>query len=181
MAAVTRGAGLDPARAIGLAVGLGLGGCLIGENPYWDPNATTGQGSTSTATQGGATASGSSVGTMLTDSSPTTAGTGAATEATTGPDGTMGQPCADAPCDEGQSCCRSLQCLDTCVIFCALDPGVCPAGMVCEHGYCLLRCNDDDADCAAWPGFTCEHEGTACENYEPMESTGGTAGSTTAG
>ena len=75
-------------------------------------------------------------------------------------------------CDEGQSCCRSLQCLDTCLIFCALDPGVCPAGMVCEHGYCLLACNDDDADCAAWPGFTCQHDGTACENYEAPDSTG---------
>lgn len=162
------------ALGFGLAIGVGLGGCLIGENPYWDPHsavsATSGattQGTSPGTVSGGVTAS------VGTETAPTTTAASQTTDATTGPDGSMGQPCASVPmCDEGQSCCRSLQCLDTCLIFCALDPGVCPAGMVCEHGYCLLGCNGDDADCASWPGFTCQHDGTACENYDPPDSTG---------
>ncbi|MEX1368979.1 MAG: hypothetical protein AB1Z98_37985 [Nannocystaceae bacterium] len=35
--------------------------------------------------------------------------------------------------------------------------------MGCEHGYCLFPCDDDDADCAAWPGYTCQHQGLFCE------------------
>jgi hypothetical protein len=166
----------DARMAVGLAVVLGLAGCLIGENPYWDPDSERASASSSSTGTGaetpGTTASG---GTMppATSTTMATMATMASTEATTGPDGTMGQPCPEAgECDAGQSCCRSLQCLDTCVIFCALDRGVCPQGMVCEHGYCLLQCNDDDEDCAAWPGFTCQHDGTACENSEGQESTG---------
>jgi hypothetical protein len=44
--------------------------------------------------------------------------------------------------------------------------------MICAHGYCLLQCDADDADCVSWPGFTCQHDGMACENYEPPEGTG---------
>lgn len=166
------------ARAVGWAVVLGLVGCVIGENPYWNPDVTTSQGSSGTTTVAGVTSGGSTVGPVTTEGSPSTTGPLAST-GTTGPEGTMGQPCAAGPCDEGQSCCRSLQCLDTCLIFCALDPGVCPPEMLCAHGYCLLRCDDDDADCVSWPGFTCEHGGAACENYEPPDSTGGSAGSST--
>jgi len=173
----------DPGTAVGVVVALALGGCVIGENPYWDPHSTASSSGTST---GPGPDPGTTRGTTASEgSSPLTSTAGSSTgiDATTGPQGSMGQPCtSDDSCDEGQSCCESVQCLDTCTIFCALDRGICPAGMLCAHGYCLLQCNDDDEDCASWPGFTCEHEGTACENYEPVESTGtGATGSTTGG
>lgn len=45
------------------------------------------------------------------------------------------------------------------------DVGDCPQdNMGCEHGYCLFECNDDDNDCSAWPGYSCDHGGTLCEN-----------------
>ena len=35
--------------------------------------------------------------------------------------------------------------------------------MGCAHGYCLFPCEEDE-DCETWPGFTCQHDGTLCEN-----------------
>ena len=71
----------------------------------------------------------------------------------------------DLDCDveAGQECCTANDCLDTCMVPCS-DVGDCPFGdMGCEHGYCFFPCDDDDADCAAWPGYSCEHGGTLCE------------------
>lgn len=65
----------------------------------------------------------------------------------------------------GAECCEAAQCEDTCMLRCdAVED--CPVGMGCEHGYCLFPCFDDDADCADWPGFTCQHGGEYCENDE---------------
>jgi hypothetical protein len=70
----------------------------------------------------------------------------------------------DEECDQeaGQECCTANQCEDTCMIPCG---GIedCPDGMGCVHSYCLFPCNDDDADCAEWAGYTCKHNGQWCE------------------
>lgn len=91
-------------------------------------------------------------------------GSGDASGTAADPQGTMGQPCPmSGSCDPGEVCCDAEQCLDTCAVPCA--EGACPAGTVCEHGYCLLECSND-SDCDPWPGFTCQHTQTACENDE---------------
>ena len=64
----------------------------------------------------------------------------------------------------GEECCDAAQCDETCARPCN-NQGDCPESFLgCEHGYCLFRCDDDDADCAAFPGYTCQHSGTLCEN-----------------
>ncbi|MCX4246336.1 hypothetical protein [Paraliomyxa miuraensis] len=166
-------------------LGLALAGCLIGENPYWDPQTA---GSQSTGSDSTATTSSTSNGTATSGSTGnttpmTTTATGSTgeTDGTTGPVSTMGQPCAVVgTCDAGQSCCRSPQCLDTCAVFCGVTME-CPDGLICAHGYCLLPCNDDDGDCASWPGFTCQHPDaggadTLCENGTEEGTGTGTTG-----
>lgn len=80
----------------------------------------------------------------------------------------LGQACAESDgCSElgaGLECCESKQCLGTCMVPCeSVDD--CPfAGMGCEHNYCLFPCEDNDDECSDWPGFTCQHGGTFCEN-----------------
>jgi hypothetical protein len=79
----------------------------------------------------------------------------------------LGFPCMeDAQCDAsiGAECCTVKQCEDTCMVPCD-DVSSCPEeGMGCEHGYCLFPCDNDDADCEAWPGYACKHGGGAlCE------------------
>lgn len=78
---------------------------------------------------------------------------------------TYGQPCGgafDCDVDAGETCCEAIQCASSCAIPCNADPQ-CPAMTRCEHGYCLLECRDD-AGCAGFPGFTCQHMGTLCES-----------------
>lgn len=79
----------------------------------------------------------------------------------------LGQPCGEGrECGElyiGAECCDAVQCADRCMVPCA-SVGECPFdGMGCEHGYCLFPCADNDADCAPWPGATCQHGGLFCE------------------
>jgi hypothetical protein len=72
----------------------------------------------------------------------------------------------DGDCDmeAGQVCCDAAQCLDTCMVPC-MDVKDCPfEDMGCEHGHCLFPCDDNDEDCAEWPGYTCQHGGQYCEN-----------------
>ena len=82
---------------------------------------------------------------------------------------TLGFACTmDTDCDQaaGEECCTANQCADTCMIPCG-GPQDCPMGMGCEHSYCLFECADNDADCAMWPGYTCQHPqggvNTLCE------------------
>lgn len=78
----------------------------------------------------------------------------------------MGFPCP-GDCEDvypGAECCEADQCLGTCMLPCE-ENDECPPSMLCAHDYCLFQCADDnDADCAWWPGFTCQHNGTLCEN-----------------
>jgi hypothetical protein len=81
-------------------------------------------------------------------------------------DDLLGMPCEnDDSCDvgAGQECCTDSNCIDTCMVPCeSIDQ--CPFdNMGCEHGYCLFECDNNDADCVDWPGYTCEHGGTLCE------------------
>lgn len=147
-----------------------LGGCFIGENPLWNANAGGGQSAASStsdaATDSSASTTQAAAETTGEASGATTStSTGAGSSESTGPAPTLGQPCATVPaCDQGEMCCRSPQCFDTCLVFCGIDQTVCDEGFLCAHGYCLLECQANDADCVSWPGFTCEHAGTACEN-----------------
>ncbi len=112
------------------------------------------------------------------DASVTTSGVGTATSTGSEAEGSssstgglqpadVGQPCRDdRTCTGlgiGAECCSVAQCLDTCMVPCtSLEE--CPFdGMGCEHGYCLFPCADTDADCAPWPGATCQHGGLFCE------------------
>ena len=84
------------------------------------------------------------------------------------PPDTYGQACAgDDDCSDPQACCTEKQCVDTCATPCD-DDTICPVGTACTHDYCLVQCNNDDADCAAFPGYTCQHivmgVTTVCEN-----------------
>lgn len=117
-----------------------------------------------------------------------TAGTGGA--AVTLEPSQLGQSCGQRDgCSElgpDVECCEANQCQGTCMVACE-DAAECPfEGMGCEHGYCLFPCgdelgggdeggddddggddggdNDPDADCAPWPGFTCQHGMRFCEN-----------------
>lgn len=65
-------------------------------------------------------------------------------------------------CNDGEQCCTVPQCGGDCMIPCN-NPGQCPGSMGCEHGYCFFPCDDNDADCAAWPGYSCQHMGDFCE------------------
>ena len=69
-----------------------------------------------------------------------------------------------ANCNDGQECCGDSNCDGACMVPCTQDDECpMPALQRCEHGYCLYMCSDNDSDCAAWPGFTCEHGGELCE------------------
>lgn len=123
------------------------------------PDGSTGNPDPSSGETGNATATG--------DDGSSDASTGQPTGSTgeQGP-GAIGTPCADSlECDAaaGLECCKAKQCKDTCMIPCG-SSDECPGDMGCQHGYCLFPCDDDDADCAAWPGYTCEHGGELCEN-----------------
>lgn len=79
---------------------------------------------------------------------------------------TLGLSCVNTgDCLAGtvQECCTAPQCRDTCMLPC-MDAMDCPDSMGCEHGYCLFACANDDAECAMWPGFTCQHGGQLCES-----------------
>lgn len=65
-------------------------------------------------------------------------------------------------CNPGEQCCAAMQCAGECMIPCG-SIADCPPTMGCEHGWCLFPCNDNNADCAAWPGYSCQHSGTLCE------------------
>lgn len=55
--------------------------------------------------------------------------------------------------------------MGTCMIPCEDNTDCLFEGTACHHSHCLFPCNDDDADCAQWPGFTCQHGGNSfCEN-----------------
>ena len=80
----------------------------------------------------------------------------------------FGQACTAndecAPLGPTVECCAAAQCLGTCMVPCR-SVEECPFDeMACEHGYCLFPCEANDADCADWPGFTCQHGGTLCES-----------------
>lgn len=65
-------------------------------------------------------------------------------------------------CNAGEQCCGAAQCQGDCMISCSTAAN-CPPMMGCEHGYCLFPCDNDNTDCAAWPGYTCQHTGSWCE------------------
>ena len=158
-----------------------LGACFIGENPLWNANVGGGQNSATGTTDSPAesatsTTQGMAESTGDASASASSSSTGAGSSESTGPAPTLGQPCESVPvCDQGEMCCRSPQCFDTCLVFCGIDQTVCPEGFLCAHGYCLLECEANDADCVTWPGFTCEHGGTACENL-PKDGGGSSSG-----
>jgi hypothetical protein len=125
------------------------------------------------ATDTGATGGATTTGVASATDSGTTGGMadtgttdGGGSTGTTGAMVTLGFACMmDSDCNElaGEECCDAAQCLDTCMVPCNM-PNECPVeGMGCEHGYCLFPCNDNDADCAMWPGYTCQHQGNYCE------------------
>ena len=99
-----------------------------------------------------------------------TALTGESGEAPNTDDGTggmgLGLPCSLGDCSAvpGAECCQAAQCLETCMVPCMAVEDCPLAEMGCEHGYCLFPCSDDDADCAQWPGYTCQHMGMYCES-----------------
>ncbi|MGH1349016.1 MAG: hypothetical protein ACRBN8_46215 [Nannocystales bacterium] len=125
------------------------------------PTATTGPES------GGVTSSSSPTGSSTESSS---SGTVDSADSTLEP-GDLGLPCAASSqnCEmlaSGAECCTAPECLDTCMVACLVAPD-CPFdNMGCEHGYCLFECTGDDDDCITWPGFTCQHTATYCENDE---------------
>jgi hypothetical protein len=65
-------------------------------------------------------------------------------------------------CNDGEQCCGANECAGACMIACgSVDD--CPPTMGCEHGWCFFPCDNDDNDCAAWPGYSCQHGGMFCE------------------
>ena len=121
---------------------------------------TGGPGSTGT---GGESGTGSTGGTSGSSSGSSSSSSSTGDEG----DALLGMACmGDGDCDmeAGQVCCDAAQCLDTCMVPC-MDVKDCPfEDMGCEHGHCLFPCDDNDEDCAEWPGYTCQHGGQYCEN-----------------
>ncbi len=162
------GAGATTAQTSGADTGTD-GGPATGP----DPDDSTGPGVVDTdsgiATDSGGTQGSGSGGTTSrggTDSGGVVGSTGGSTG---GDPVTLGFACTmDSDCDQaaGEECCGASQCADTCMIPCG-GPTDCPVGMGCAHNYCLFECANNDADCAMWPGYTCQHPqddmNTLCE------------------
>lgn len=101
-----------------------------------------------------------------TTSSSTTAGTSSSSSSTGEPEDLLGMPCQnDGECatDDDQICCTDNDCLGTCAVPCSVVEECPEEGMGCVHDHCFFECNGDDADCDAWPTYTCEHGGSYCE------------------
>ncbi len=102
-----------------------------------------------------------------TTSSDSNTGAPSSSSSTGDPIDPLGMTCAgDGDCaeDDGQECCTANECSGLCMVPCS-EVSDCPlVDMGCEHGYCLFPCDNNDKDCADWPGTVCDHGGTLCES-----------------
>lgn len=132
-----------------------------------DPGETTSGVDTTTSAE--ATTADTESQTTDSTSDATSTGTSSSSSSSTGedPEDLIGMPCkddGDCSVKDGQECCTTNQCLDTCMTPCMNDLECPEDDMVCGHDYCLFPC-DAEEDCDPWPGYTCQNHpgGTLCE------------------
>lgn len=128
----------------------------------------SGGGSGGGSSAGSGTGSGTGLGAEESSSGSTGAGSseGSTTQAASPGTVDLGFPCTeDSECDPatGATCCTANQCSGYCFVPCDGDGDCDDDAVSCAHNYCLFECDDEDEDCAPWPGFSCQHGGQFCE------------------